>query len=78
MANSYLHLTTTLAGAAADLAASRKISKYQDRASSYLVVHVAMETMGPMNSSGAEFIKFSRKSAQQSGDPRETSFFWQR
>ena len=79
LAKSYLHLTTSTVGGAAEFADSRKLSKYQDLATSYEVIPVAFETMGPMNSTGAEFIKsLGRKLTQRSGDPRETSFLWQR
>ena len=79
MAISYLSTTSTSAGGAAEIASARKLEKYQDLASGYEVVPVAMETMGPMNSEGADFINgIGRLSAQQTGDQRETSFLWQR
>ena len=79
MAISYLSTTSTSAGGAAEIASARKLEKYQDLASGYEVVPVAMETMGPMNSEGADFINgIGRLSAQKTGDQRETSFLWQR
>ena len=79
MANSYLNSTSVTAGAAAEIAASRKLEKYQDLARGYEVVPVAMETMGPMNPDGAVFINsIGRHCARQTGDQRETSFLWQR
>ena len=71
--------TSTNAGGAAEIASARKLEKYQELARAYEVVPVAMETMGPMNPEGAEFINgIGRLSTQQTGDQRETSFLWQR
>ena len=53
--------------------------KIQELARGYEVVPVAIETMGPMNPDGADFINgIGRKCAQQTGDQPETSFLWQR
>ena len=79
MANSYLNSTSTTAGGAAEIAAARKLEKYQELAGGYEVVSVAIETMGPMNPAGSDFINgIGSLSAQQTGDQRETSFLWQR
>ncbi|MGH8324044.1 MAG: hypothetical protein ACRETD_09650 [Steroidobacteraceae bacterium] len=79
MANSYLNSTSVTAGGAAEIAAARKLEKYQELARGYEVVPVAIETMGPMNPERADFINgIGRKCAQQTGDQRETSFLWQR
>ena len=56
MANSYLNSTSVTAGGAAEIAAERKLKKYQDLAGGYEVVPVAMETMGPMSPEVADFI----------------------
>ena len=78
-ANSYLNATSVTAGGAAEIAAARKLEKYRDLASGYEVVPVAMETMGPTNPSGADFINgIGRQIAQHTRDQRETSFLWQR
>ena len=79
MAKSYIHATASTIAGAAELADTRKMAKYLNLASSYEVIPVAFETMGPMNSTGVEFIKdLGRKMTQRSGDTRETSFLWQR
>ena len=79
MANSYLNSTSINAGGAAEIAAARKLEKYQELARGYEVVPVAIETMGPINPAGAEFINsIGRLSAKETGDQRETSFLWQR
>src|ERR1700730_18590877 len=48
LANSYLNSTSITAGAAAEIAASRKLEKYQDLARGYEVVSMTLETMGPI------------------------------
>ena len=79
MAKSYTHLTASIVAGAAELADSRKLAKYMNLASSYEVLPVALETMGPVNSTGAEFIRdLGRRLSQRSGDSRETGFLWQR
>jgi len=79
LAKSYINVTTSTTAGAAELAHTRKMSKYLALSSSYEVIPVAIETLGPMNSTGAEFIRdLGRKMALQSGDPRETGFLWQR
>ena len=75
MANSYLNSTSITAGGAAEIAYARNLEKYKVLAGGYEVVPVAIETMGPMNPVGADFINgIGRLSAQQTGDQRETSF----
>src|SRR5688572_12054256 len=79
MANSYLNSTSITAGGAADISATRKVEKYQELARGFEVVPVAIETMGPMNSDGDDFINgIGRQTAEQTGDRREISFLWQR
>ena len=79
LAKSYIHLTSVSTAGAAELADTRKMAKYLSLANSYEVIPVAFETMGPMNLTGADFIRdLGRKMAQRSGDPRETGFLWQR
>ena len=79
VANSYLNSTSTTAGGAADIAAARKAEKYQELARGYEVIPVVIETMGPMNPAGADFISgIGRLVTPLTGDRRETSFLWQR
>ena len=66
------------AGGAADIAAARKLEKYRDLASGYEVIPVAMETMGPMNPCGADFINGIGRQIALLTRERETSFLWQR
>ena len=79
LAKSYVHTTTTTIGGAAELADTRKMSKYQNLSSTYEVIPIAIETMGSMNATGAELVRaLGKKLTQQSGDSRETGFLWQR
>ena len=56
LASSYLQASPSRAGAAAELAASKKLDKYAELSKSYEVIPVAVETLGPMNSLGDAFI----------------------
>jgi len=47
LADSYIHQSATTAGAAAELAAARKVSKYDDIPASFMFQPVALETLGP-------------------------------
>ena len=79
LARSYLHLSADSAGGCAEAAATRKLEKYRDLASSYEVIPVAFETFGPVDSLGTSFLNgIGRRLSQVTGDSRETSFLWQR
>jgi len=53
--DSYVSQTSRSAGAAAELAASRKSAKYADLLQSHLFQPIAVETSGSMDSSTATF-----------------------
>ena len=55
-AASYIDKTATTPGSAAELAASRKFAKYAELPASHNFVPIALETLGPINISGREFI----------------------
>jgi len=79
VAPSYLPQTSSVAGAAAELAANRKIAKYSQLTTSYHFVPVAFETMGPINSSGMELSKeLGRRTTIITGDAKGTSYLFQR
>lgn len=79
LAESYLAVTTTEAGAAAEGAASRKEAKYQALASTHMFIPLAFETMGPINSKGILFLsELGRRLTVNTGDKRETAFLFQR
>src|SRR6218665_356047 len=77
VAPSYLHATK--AGAAAELAATRKITKYDHLLDSHQFASVAFETLGPISNSGIDFIKDLGKCLTlNTEDIRETAFLFQR
>ena len=55
LADSYVNASANSAGGAAEMAASRKSAKYADLSASYIFQPIALETLGPMNSSAMEF-----------------------
>ena len=55
-AASHLNGTSKKAGAAAEQAANLKIEKYRELIPKYLFVPVAVETLGPINEEGANFL----------------------
>src|SRR5690349_21072840 len=76
MANSYLNFTSTTAGGTADIAAARKAEKYQELARDYDVIPVAIETTGPMNPAGTDFINgIGRLVTALTGDRRSPLFY---
>jgi hypothetical protein len=79
LAESYLTSTSTVAGGAAEGAASRKEAKYQTLARTHTFIPLAFETMGPINTKGITFFnELGRRLAACSGDSRETSYLYQR
>jgi len=67
------------AGAAAELAASRKEEKYANIGSQYLFAPIAIETLGPLNTSACQlFGNLGRKISSSSDDDREGAFLFQR
>ena len=79
VAESYLNTTAVEAGAAAEAAASRKEAKYSQIINSHIFIPLAFETLGPINSKGAAFLsELGRRISTCTGDPRESSFLYQR
>ena len=79
LAASYLLDTSVAAGAAAEIAATRKRSKYLELSNTYEFVPLALETLGPINAAGTDFIRLlGRNLTLVSGDPRETTYLFQR
>ena len=79
LAGSNLQHSSLAAGAAAEMAAERKVRKYTELASFYSFIPIALETMGPVNSSAAEFIRGTGlRTRDRTGDVREPTFLWQR
>ena len=72
------HWVRREAGAAAELAASRK-EENVSIGSEYLFAPIAVETLGPMNTSACQlFANLGRKISSASGDDREGAFLFQR
>ena len=79
VAASYLPATSVMAGAAAELAATRKEAKYGPLLATHVFVPLALETLGPINRTGLAFIsELGQNLTRISGDPRETSHLFQR
>jgi hypothetical protein len=79
LAASYLPDTSQTAGAAAEKASDRKLDKYSQLSSTYFFVPLAFETLGPINNEGLTFLSdLGQKLGTVTGDPRETSFLFQR
>ena len=67
------------AGAVAEMAATRKSTKYGALESQYCFQPIALESLGPMNSDVRQFLSdLGRRISRSSGDDRETSFLFQR
>ena len=78
-AASYTTHTARLGGPASAQAADRKAIKYQGLPSSHLFVPIAIETLGPMNSSAVDLLgEIARRMASISGESREPLFLFQR
>merc|ERR1712079_226392 len=73
LAQSYLHLTSKEAGKAAEKAEKEKIQKYQELANKYIVMPVAVETMGAWGHSSLKFVQeIGERMTLASGDKQAT------
>jgi len=79
LAESYVTGSAREAGAAEELAASRKEEKYANITGQYLFAPIAIETLGRLNTSACQlFANLGRKISSTSGDDREGAFLFQR
>ena len=82
LAESYVNGAAREAGAAAEVAASRKEKKYADLDSRYLIEPIAVETLGVLNSSANSLLKETdNKISLNTGEStqfREVGFIHQR
>jgi len=79
MAASHVESTSTMAGAAADKAASNKKTKYPALQQTHLFVPVSVETTGSWNVDSINFVStIGKKLTEVSGDTLETSYLFQR
>src|SRR5260221_212886 len=78
-APSHIPETSIGAGAAAERAAKLKSEKYIDLRHGYTFFQIAIETLGPINAEGVEFLNdLGHRLACTTGDSRERAFLYQR
>ena len=78
LAESYVNGAAREAGAAAEVAATRKGEKYADLDSRYLFEPIAVETLGVLNSSANSLLKeIGHKISLNTGESREVSYLHQ-
>ena len=79
LARSYLSETSQTTTAAAESASRKKVAKYRDISKTHFFVPIALESLGPINSAGVDFLfTLGGHLCDKSGDLRETSFLFQR
>jgi hypothetical protein len=79
LAASYVDDTARSAGAAAELAAIRKIAKYSNLEQSHIFQPLAFENLGTMNDTCIDFINnLGNKISSVTGDCMEARFLFQR
>jgi len=79
LAESYVKCVATEAGAAAEVAASRKEAKYADIDSCYVFEPIAVETLGVFNSSARLLLNdLGKRISANSSKTRENNFLFQR
>ena len=79
LASSYTTTTSVTPCEAAEAAATRKRAKYAEIVQWHLFVPIAFETLGPINMDGQRFLdSLDERLSSVSGDPRETTFLYQR
>lgn len=78
VATSYIQETAAAAGGAAEIAAARKHTKYKELEGRYTFVPIAVETFGPLNREGLDFLsETGSRLSTTTGDARETFFLFQ-
>jgi hypothetical protein len=78
-AQSYLSKTSLEAGAAADIAVTRKHNKYIELAQRYIFAPIAVESSGCWSERSLKLVKdIGQRIRDVTGDKRETSFLLQR
>ena len=79
LARSHLSDTSQTAAAAAESASRKKVAKYSEISRTHFFVPIAVESLGPINSAGVDFLcTLGKLLSDKSGDPRETPFLFQR
>ena len=78
-ASSYIHLTASATGRAAEQAAERKSTKYSTLPATHDFIPVAIESLGPINSTRLAFLQeLGRRMTEDTSDPSETTYLFQR
>jgi len=79
LASSSLEASSAQSGSASEIAASKKVAKYQDLPSHFMFQPVAFENLGPVSASSTWFIdELGRRIVRFSGNRNESSYLWQR
>jgi len=79
LADSYISASASAAGAAAEMAASRKQAKYATLSWSHMFQPIALETLGPINESAAKFLNdLGYRITSVSADDKKGQFLFQR
>lgn len=79
LAPSYLTASAAQSGAAAAIAEDRKMQKYHAFLQDHVFIPLALETMGPINTAGLNFISdLGRHLTLATGEQRETTYLFQR
>jgi len=79
LAPSYAQLSSISASKVAERAAENKVAKYSSIIQTHDFVPLAIETLGPMNSSALSFLtQLGKRLAVTSSEPREAAFLFQR
>ena len=79
LAESYIDRAALEAGAAAEMAATRKEEKYVDLGARYIFEPIAVKTLGVFNASARHLLDdLGRRISKNTGEARETSFLYQR
>jgi len=78
-ADSYLEASSSEAGAAAELAASKKVVKYAGLSSKHECVLIAVESHGPINRDALQFLsELGERLVETTRDVRASLFLFQR
>jgi hypothetical protein len=78
-APSHLRSTASTAGSAAEQAAVIKLQKYSVLSSQFIIMPVAVETLGSWSDDSLRFVtELGRRITEATGDNRETTFLFQR
>ena len=79
VAASYLPLSSTAAGGAAEMASEKKVEKYSELSTTSCFCSIIMETFGPINDLGLALLtELGRRMTDCTGDARETKHLLQR